>query len=53
MIRVSVMYPTSEGKKFDDDYYARKHMALVRDRWGGTGLVKVEVKQTAEVMLPS
>jgi len=44
MIRVSVMYPTSEGKKFDYDYYASKHMnGLVRERWGSMGLVKVEV----------
>ena len=44
MIRVSVMYPTTEGKKFDYDYYANKHMkGLVQQRWGGMGLVKVEV----------
>src|SRR2546422_5424366 len=44
MIRVSVMYPTSEGKKFDYDYYVTKHMnGLVRERWGSMGLVKVEV----------
>lgn len=43
MIRVSVIYPTTEGKTFDYDYYANKHMQLVRERWGGMGLVKVEV----------
>ena len=43
MIRISVMYPGGEGKKFDYDYYANKHMKLVRERWGGMGLVKVEV----------
>ena len=44
MIRVSVMYPTTEGKKFDYDYYANKHMkGLVHARWGSMGLVKVEV----------
>jgi uncharacterized protein (TIGR02118 family) len=43
MIRISVMYPTSEGKKFDYDYYANKHMnGLVRERWGSMGLVKVD-----------
>ena len=26
MIRVSVMYPSGEGKKFDYDYYVNKHM---------------------------
>ena len=43
MIRVSVMYPTGEGKTFDHDYYVNKHMTLVRQRWGGMGLVKIEV----------
>ena len=43
MIRVSVMYASGEGKKFDHDYYVQKHMTLVRERWGGMGLVKIEV----------
>ncbi len=43
MIRMSVMYPGGAGKKFDLDYYANTHMALVKNRWGGMGLVKVEV----------
>lgn len=29
MIKVSVMYPHGEGKKFDMDYYCSKHIALV------------------------
>ncbi len=43
MVRMSVMYPTAPGKKFDFDYYANKHMALVRKRWEGMGLAKIEV----------
>jgi uncharacterized protein (TIGR02118 family) len=43
MIRVCVMYPAGEGKTFNHDYYVQKHMAMVRDRWGGMGLVKIEV----------
>ncbi|HSE93902.1 MAG TPA: EthD family reductase [Methylomirabilota bacterium] len=43
MIRMSVLYPGGAGKKFAIDYYATKHMALVRSRWSGMGLVKVEV----------
>ena len=43
MIRVSVMYPTTEGKTFDYEYYVQKHMNLVRQRWTGMGLLKVEV----------
>jgi uncharacterized protein (TIGR02118 family) len=29
MIKVSVLYPYSEGKKFDMDYYCSKHAMLV------------------------
>ena len=29
MIRVSVMYPKSEGSTFDMEYYETKHMAIV------------------------
>lgn len=43
MVRVSVMYPSGEGKTFDHDYYVQKHMKLVRDRVGTLGLVRVEV----------
>lgn len=43
MIRISVMYPSGEGKKFDYDYYVHKHMKLVKDRIGGLGLIRIEV----------
>lgn len=43
MIRVSVMYPSGEGKKFDYGYYANKHMALVKERLGSLGLIRLEV----------
>ena len=43
MIRISVLYPAGAGKKFDMDYYAKKHMALVQQRLGGFGLVRTEV----------
>ncbi len=32
MIRVSVSYPRSAGKKFDFDYYRNHHMPLVKER---------------------
>ena len=34
MIKVSVMYPATEGAGFDMDYYVNKHMPLVKDRCG-------------------
>ncbi|OLC17959.1 MAG: ethyl tert-butyl ether degradation protein EthD [Candidatus Rokubacteria bacterium 13_1_40CM_69_27] len=43
MIRVTVLYPNESGKKFDHDYYAKKHMALVRDRLKSFGLIRTEV----------
>jgi uncharacterized protein (TIGR02118 family) len=43
MIRVSVMYPAGEGKKFDVDYYVKRHMALVQQRLGSLGLRRWEV----------
>ncbi|PYN07446.1 MAG: EthD family reductase [Candidatus Rokuibacteriota bacterium] len=43
MVRISVLYPASEGKKFDVDYYVNKHMKLVRERLSSFGLVRTEV----------
>lgn len=43
MIRISVLYPSGQGKKFDVDYYVNKHMKLVRERLGSFGLVRTEV----------
>ncbi len=34
MIRVSVMYPRTEGASFDMDYYVNKHMPMVAERCG-------------------
>ena len=34
MIKVSVMYPNTEGCKFDMSYYVDKHMPMVRDKLG-------------------
>jgi uncharacterized protein (TIGR02118 family) len=32
MVRVLVLYPRGEGKKFDFDYYRDHHMPLVKER---------------------
>ena len=34
MVKVSVMYPTTAGARFDHAYYRDKHMPLVKDRMG-------------------
>ena len=34
MIKVSVMYPNTEGARFDHAYYRDKHMPLLKSRMG-------------------
>jgi uncharacterized protein (TIGR02118 family) len=34
MIRVSVLYPQTEGARFDHDYYREHHVPLVAKSWG-------------------
>lgn len=43
MIRVSVLYPAKEGATFDHDYYARRHMPMVKARLEGLGLLRLEI----------
>ena len=45
MIKVSVFFPNEEGKKFDLDYYAGKHMPLVQSRLDSMGLLRIEVER--------
>ena len=35
MIKVSVMYPSGAGSRFDMGYYTARHMRLVQDELGG------------------
>jgi uncharacterized protein (TIGR02118 family) len=37
MIRLSVFYPSTEGAKFDHDYYRTKHVPLCLQTWGLSG----------------
>ena len=37
MIRLSVLYPTTEGATFDHDYYRDKHVPLAVQAWGLEG----------------
>ena len=37
MIRLSVLYPETEGATFDHDYYREKHVPLVVEKWGLSG----------------
>ncbi len=53
MIRVSVLYPHKEGARFDHEYYANKHMPLVRDLMGNMGLVDSGVDKGIGTMDPN
>jgi len=44
MIRVSVLYPNTEGATFDMPYYLDSHMPMVRDKLG-SALRKDEIWQ--------
>ena len=35
MIKISVLYPYEERKKFDIDYYCNVHMPMVQEKLGG------------------
>lgn len=43
MVRITVLYPNETGKRFDHEYYVRKHMTLVRERLASFGLIRTEV----------
>jgi len=37
MIRLSVLYPKTEGASFDHEYYANSHVPLAVSTWGLSG----------------
>ena len=37
MIRLSVLYPTTDGAEFDHDYYREQHVPLAAETWGLDG----------------
>jgi uncharacterized protein (TIGR02118 family) len=51
MIRVSVLYPNGEGKHFDHDYYADKHIAMIADTVG-SAMVGCEIDKGVTGMPP-
>ena len=53
MIKVTVLYPNGEGKKFDMDYYSGKHMPLVHSRLDSMGLLRSEVERGVSSADPS
>ena len=45
MIKVTVLYPNEEGKKFDHAYWATTHLNLVQSLLGPAGLVNGEMEK--------
>jgi uncharacterized protein (TIGR02118 family) len=45
MVRLSVLYPATEGTSFDHDYYRSKHVPLCSETWGPA---RVEIDRGVE-----
>lgn len=43
MIKVTVLYPNEEGKKFDQEYYMNSHIPMVHRLFDPVGMVRVEI----------
>lgn len=43
MLIITVMYPSTGGARFDENYYMQSHIPLVQQRWGSLGLSDVMV----------
>jgi uncharacterized protein (TIGR02118 family) len=52
LIKVSVMYPFSEGKTFDMEYYENKHMPMVAE-FLGSNLVKYTIEKGLASGIPN
>nr|MBK7066835.1 EthD family reductase [Deltaproteobacteria bacterium] len=35
MIKVAILYPNTPGSRFDMDYYAQRHMPMVKEKMAG------------------
>ncbi|MCH8800048.1 MAG: EthD family reductase [Chloroflexi bacterium] len=45
MIKVTVLYPNDEGKKFDHGYWSTTHLTIVQDLLGPMGMVNVDMEK--------
>ncbi|MEJ7647057.1 MAG: EthD family reductase [Chryseolinea sp.] len=52
LIKISVMYPFSEGKTFNMEYYEAKHMPMVAN-YLGSNLVKYTIEKGIASGIPS
>ncbi len=52
MIKVSVLYPATDGARFDHDYYRDKHVPLAKEAFGD-GVKRVEIDRGIDAMGPA
>lgn len=52
LIKISIMYPYGEGKKFDMDYYKTKHMPMVAG-YLGSNLVRYTIEKGLASGIPN
>ncbi|HEY7387003.1 MAG TPA: EthD family reductase [Bryobacteraceae bacterium] len=52
MIRVSVLYPASDGRTFDMDYYLKTHIPLFQNRIGAA-MKDIRVEQGVNGLAPA
>lgn len=45
MIKVTVLYPATEGGSFDHDYYRNSHIPAMEEHMGPLGLVRWEMER--------
>ena len=45
MIKVTVLYPNEDGKKFDHSYWSSTHLNLIQSLLGPMGLVNTEMEK--------
>lgn len=53
MIRLTVLYPNTEGAWFNMDYYLQKHVALVKERIASFEPVRVDVEEGMTEAVPN
>ena len=53
-ITITVLYPNTQGSRFDMDYYVNTHIPLVEEHWGGgKGLTSVKLLKGAATADPA
>ncbi len=52
-ITITVLYPNTQGSRFDLDYYMQSHKPLVEKSWGGKGMTSFKALKGAGTASPA